>query len=108
MMAWNDATTIDESKRQDRLVDAEIDQAQTGRWIALALTAFCFIASVVFFALGNEFAGIAFLAAPVLTAGSRFIANTFSQSSRATAAVDLPPPAPLPPLPGDPPSPQQP
>jgi len=93
MMAWNDADTVDESKRQDRLVDAEIDQARVGRWIALGLTAFCFIAAAIFFAFGNEVAGFAFLAAPVLTAGSRFFANVFSRSSRTPPAVEPPQPS---------------
>jgi hypothetical protein len=97
MMAWNDADTVDESKRQDRLVDAEIDQARVGRWIALGLTAFCFIVAVVFFALGNDVAGFAFLGAPVITAAGRFFANVFSRSSREPAPVDPPTPSPAPP-----------
>ena len=104
-MAWNDFGTVDESKRQDKLVDAEIEQAKSGRRIAVAFTAFCLIAAVVFFALGNEVAGFAFLAAPPLTAGVKFLSNVWSQSSRSQhppQAVEPPAPPTAPELgPGD-------
>ncbi len=87
-MAWNDADTVDESRRQDRLVNAEIEQASKGRWISVTFVAACFIAAALFFAFGNEVAGIAFLAAPVVTAGTQFLANVFSRSSRGSTAAD--------------------
>ncbi len=92
MLGWNDATTSDESRRQDKLVDAEIAEAKRGPTRAMCLAAVCILASIYFFHRANGtsdiVAGSALLAAPVLTLAARFISSVRSQSSRSE-----PPPA---------------
>lgn len=83
MLQWNDAWTVDESNRQDKLVDAEIRQAERGPTRAMVLGLLCFVAAIVFFALGNNVAGVAFLAAPVLGFAAQFLLiRVSSRSSR--------------------------
>jgi uncharacterized membrane protein len=50
----------------DRLASAEIEGARTGQILAFTLTLFAFAAAVVFFALGNRWAGVAFTSVPVV------------------------------------------
>ena len=50
----------------DRLAKAEIETARNGLSLAFCLTLLAFAASIMFFALGNEVAGIAFLSLPVV------------------------------------------
>jgi hypothetical protein len=47
----------------DRLATAEIESAKLGQSLAFTLT--LFVAAVVFFALGNRWAGVAFTSVPV-------------------------------------------
>lgn len=61
-----EARTVDASKRMDRLVDAEIDQAKTDRAMAVVFLLVFTIASIVFFALDNDVAGGVLLGVPVL------------------------------------------
>lgn len=61
-----EAVTVDASARDDRLADAEIWVRKTGAGWAYALLFFSFVAAVVFFALGNNYAGWSFLGAPIL------------------------------------------
>lgn len=49
----------------DRLATAEIESAKLGQSLAFTLTLFAFVAAVVFFALGNRWAGVAFTSVPV-------------------------------------------
>lgn len=50
---------------EDKLASAEIETAKIGISVALGLTLLAFAASVVFFALSNRIAGLAFLSFPV-------------------------------------------
>jgi hypothetical protein len=50
---------------EDKLASAEIETAKIGISLALGLTLLAFTASVVFFALSNRIAGLAFLSFPV-------------------------------------------
>lgn len=61
-----EAQTVDPSKRMDKLVEAEIDEARKGRVSAVTLMVLFFGAAVVFFALGNNVAGGLLLSVPVL------------------------------------------
>jgi uncharacterized membrane protein len=57
------------SVRNDALRDttnAEIHYAKSGQSLAFVLTAIAIVAAVVFFALGNNVAGCAFLGLPVV------------------------------------------
>lgn len=51
MVQWNNARTIDESRRQDRLVDAIIEESKRENWqtfvLSLVFAAFAFIAFIV-------------------------------------------------------------
>lgn len=82
MCRWNDAFTIDESKRQDRLVDAEIDQARKGMWISGALFALAMLFGLVcFLATGSQWS-FGFLAVPVVSMIVNLFEPIASRSSR--------------------------
>lgn len=81
MMRWNDSSTIDESSRQDRLVDAEIEQAKKGPQRALGVAVAAMVLAAVFFAMGNTIAGCAFIALPVLNFAGQFLNNVVSSRS---------------------------
>lgn len=82
MCRWNDAFTIDESKRQDKLVEAEIDQARKGMWVSASLFAIALLLSFVSYFLTQSPWAFGFLTVPVAS----IIANLFdpiaSRSSR--------------------------
>ena len=79
---WNDAFTIDESKRQDRLVDNEIEQARKGpvrsMIMLIVFSAFAFIS----FMITRDAASFWFLAVPVVSVIGNLIVPVFSKSSR--------------------------
>lgn len=70
------------SARQDKLVDAEIAEAKAGRTAAVSLMILCMIPSIVFFALGNNIAGCAFLSLPVLGFLKSLLPNRNADNSR--------------------------
>ena len=79
---WNDSFTIDESRRQDRLVECEIRQQRAGAWMSFALFAlFALLAFVAFLANGSAHA-FWFLTVPGLTIVREFLQPVFSKSSR--------------------------
>lgn len=61
-----ESQTVAPSKRYDKLVDAEIEEARKGRVSAVSLMVVFFIAAVVFFGVGNNVAGGLLLSVPVL------------------------------------------
>lgn len=61
---------------EDKLAIAEIETAKIGLSLAFALTLLAFVASVVFFALGNDIAGGAFLSFPVFMLIRSFIVRS--------------------------------
>jgi uncharacterized membrane protein len=61
-----EARTVDNSKRLDRLVDAEITQATSDRAMAVLFLLIFTISSIVFFSVGNPIAGGCLLSIPVL------------------------------------------
>jgi len=67
--------STDESGRRDRIADAQIAQSNRAQWITPALLVLFGSAAVVFFALGNTVAGVAFLAMPVLRFLGTFISS---------------------------------
>ncbi len=82
MCRWNDAFTVDESNRQDRLVEAEIDQSRRGMWASTILFVVTLLMSFISFLVTSSPWSFGFLAVPVAT----IIANLFepiaSKSSR--------------------------
>lgn len=62
-----------ESQSAAKLSDAEIKRADAGQSIALFLALICITASIVFFAIGNPWAGGFFLSVPVLQLVQTFI-----------------------------------
>lgn len=61
-----EAQTVAPQERYNKLVSAEIHEARAGRISAVTLMVIFFAASVVFFAVGNNWAGSALLSVPVL------------------------------------------
>ncbi|KFI65745.1 hypothetical protein [Bifidobacterium cuniculi] len=82
MCRWNDAFTVDESKRQDRLVDAEIDQGKKSMWISAILFGICIIVSLVCFLVTKDAWSIAFLSVPVVSMVLNIFVPVGSKSSR--------------------------
>jgi uncharacterized membrane protein len=66
MMRMAEAHTVDASARDDRLANAEIENAKSGLSYAFLLTLICVIAAIVFFAVRYPIAGYAFLSMPVV------------------------------------------
>lgn len=90
MLKWNDAFTIDESKRQDKLVDVEVENARKGPGRALTVLYLFGIAAIVFFATGNNEAGLALLAVPGLAVVGQLLSAVASASSRPRDKSDKP------------------
>ena len=68
MCRWNDAYTIDESKRQDKLADFEIKARSRAQWISALLMVAAFACAVVTYALyHNTVLSCAFIAVPFIT-----------------------------------------
>ncbi|ALG85903.1 DUF2335 domain-containing protein [Gordonia phthalatica] len=66
IMRMAESQTVDRSRRQDRLVNAEIDNAKSDRSMATFFLLAFFVAAVVFFSVGNNVAGGFLLSIPVL------------------------------------------
>lgn len=66
IMRMAEAQTVDKSARQDRLVAAEIENAKSDRSMATFFLLVFLVASIVFFAFGNNWAGGCLLSIPVL------------------------------------------
>lgn len=82
---WNDAFTIDESKRQDKLVDSEIAQARQSLWISAVLFAGSLVMSFIAFILTQSPWSFGFLAVPVMSVIGNMLEPVFSRSSVQTA-----------------------
>lgn len=68
MCRWNDAFTIDESKRQDKLADFEIKVRSRAQWISALLMVAAFGCAVVTYALyQSTVLSCAFIAVPFIT-----------------------------------------
>ncbi|GAB6859092.1 hypothetical protein JCM13591A_31970 [Microbacterium xylanilyticum] len=61
-----EASSSDESARRDRVTDAQIKQSNRAQWITPVLLVGFGGAAATFYALGQPWAGLAFLAMPVL------------------------------------------
>lgn len=81
MCRWNDAATIDESKRQDRLVDNEIAQSRQSMWISAGLFAMAMVLSLVCFIHTRDAWSFGFLAVPVVSMIGNMLLPVFSHSS---------------------------
>lgn len=66
MLAWNDAWTVDESRRRDKLVESEVDLDRKGLHLASLLFGGCVVLAFVLFLLDKWQGGIALVGAPVL------------------------------------------
>lgn len=70
----SEAFTTDESRRRDRLVDAEIAEAPRGRRMAFWIMVLCLVgAGVALFLFKNNVGAGIFLAVPVVTVVRDFI-----------------------------------
>ena len=82
MCRWNDAFTIDESKRQDRLVDAEIKQASKGMWVSAFLIAGSIIVSMIIFLRTLSPYAFSVLSIPFISIITNIFEPIASRSSR--------------------------
>lgn len=79
---WNDTTTIDESRRQDILVENEIKQQERGAKLTMVLmTTFALLAFIAFLTTRDP-VSFSFLSVPCLTVIGNVLKPVFSKSSR--------------------------
>lgn len=82
MCKWNDAFTIDESKRQDKLVDNEIEQQNRGSWMTFILLILFSLMSFIAFMVTKDGASFWMLSVPVANVIGNLIVPALSKSSR--------------------------
>lgn len=70
-----ESSTTQRAALDRALADAEIENAQTGRNQAFALTLIALIAAIAFFAIGNPIAGGVLLSMPVVMLIKSFISR---------------------------------
>lgn len=82
MMRWNDSGTVDESVRQDRLVDVEIEQARKGPVRAVVIVSASLAAAAVSgWVFENTALAALFLGSPLLMFAQSLISTIRSQAS---------------------------
>lgn len=86
MCEWNDAFTINESCRQDKLVDAEITQGKRGQSATITLFALCILGSFIAFIITRDPCSFILLSIPVGTVLANMMLPVFSRSSRGKEA----------------------
>lgn len=65
IMRAYEAATVDASRRDDKIVESNTHLAKAGLAVAMIIILVCLAASIVFFGIGNNDAGVALLAAPL-------------------------------------------
>lgn len=93
MMCWNDSFTIDESRRQDKLVDAQVELAKKTSWRSTVIVLVCLVlAALAVFWKNNVWAAGVFLGTPILLYAASVVQEVRSKSSqppsRAGKAID--------------------
>lgn len=78
IMRWNDSWTVDESDRQDRLVNAEIQSAGRGQGWAIFLFLLMIVLAFVLFLRGNNVGGGVLIGVPAVA----FLINLARGSTR--------------------------
>jgi uncharacterized membrane protein len=73
--------------RDDKLAEAEIELGKTGQSLAFGLTLTAMIVSVVFFAIGNNTAGLAFIGVPLLLLIRSFLPSWGSGSESGSSGT---------------------
>lgn len=82
MMSWNDAGTSDESRRQDKLVDARIAEAKAGPRRAIFIVLVCLmLAAVAAFWMKSLGTAALFLSPPLIMFAQQLIASLGNGSS---------------------------
>lgn len=81
MCRWNDADTVDESKRQDALVEGELKQANRGQLISAGIFLVALLLSCACFLVTRSPWSFGFLALPVVTVIGNMLEPVFSRSS---------------------------
>lgn len=80
---WNDAFTIDESRRQDRLVDNEIKQAEKSFNVSTILIVLSLIFPFLMYLLsGNPWLSGIFISYPIISIIGNVLTPVFSKSSQ--------------------------
>ena len=81
-MAWNDAGTSDESRRQDRLVDAAIEQGRTNSRFLRCYLGASFVGAVgCYLYSGSVAVAAVILGAPIATQFITIIPDFFQKAS---------------------------
>lgn len=75
IISMAEVTVQGREDRANKLVDAEVEAGKTGQAFAFLIAAFCVVAAVVFFALGNNVAGGFLVGIPVVLLVQSFLKN---------------------------------
>jgi hypothetical protein len=80
----SEAYTSDESRRRDRLVDAEIHEAAAGRWSAVLTMTLALGLGMLALVMtgGNPWAAAPFVALPIMNVASDFIRGRTGEPKR--------------------------
>lgn len=84
-----EAFTSDESRRQDRLVDAEIEQAKKSPTRTFAFFGLCVVLAMACVVLGDTLAAGLFVGVPVLMFLTSQLSPVHSRSSRSADGKEL-------------------
>lgn len=76
ILAMAETATTGEISLQRRLTDGELEAAKSGQGMAFFLTLVALVMACVFFALGNRWAGTAFVSFPVIMLIRSFITRS--------------------------------
>lgn len=82
MCQWNDAFTVDESRRQDKLVDAEIWQSRKSMWLSVGLFFLTIVLAFVAFIVTENPWSFSLLSVPIVSTLANMFIPVGSQSSR--------------------------
>lgn len=72
MVSWNDARTIEESKRLDRIVDASIKSVTREQWLTFALNFVFSVLTFAAFVTTGSWVSFGFMAVPAITIAVNF------------------------------------
>lgn len=91
LLAMAETVATGRIENETRLTQAEVETAKHGQAFAFLLTLVAFVASIVFFAVSNIVAGIAFISFPVVMLVRSFLGHTRSEKREPPAEQQDPP-----------------
>lgn len=84
MVEWNDAQIIDESRRNDRIVDAAIRQTKWGQILSASINGISVLAAFISYMVTRDGASFGFLAVPGITIAVNIVLGVKKRKNRST------------------------